>query len=1034
MTSSSRKCFTAPLIALALSLFAAPVALAQGTVITGRVTNEQGAPIGGANVAIPTLGVRAEADSSGNYRLGVPASAAAGQSVTVVTRFIGFAQAQRTVTLAPGSQTVNFSLVADPFNLSAVVVTGVATGTEQRKLPFTVAHVSEEQVTKVPASSPVAALEGKVAGARISLGNGAPGTAPAIRLRGSTNLAIGGSQPLIIVDGVETRSSIADIDGNNIASIEVLKGATASSFYGSNGANGVISITTKRGKDLPEGNVQVISRSEMGQSSIAHWPNFNHATELLLNPDGSVFLDPTGSPVQASDYFDQPYATTGQFAWRNQLKEWMQKGTFYSTNAQVGMRRGNTNFGSSFTTDHNEGVLPLRKGQYRQNARLNIDQGIGEKLDVSLSMTYGSSNVDVNTDPFGGGDGFFELMQTPPNMNLATPWYEPTGRDTTLYWRSLPFDPSARGNPLYLLAYDKVTNNRERFLGSVSGRYRPLSWLNFDANYGTDRLNSRQGDYQPKGFLSVGGVPGTGQLDRTNFNNNSWNGQIASTAIGNFLAVNSTTRVAMIYEQLNTNYFRALDTKLNVQNVSSFDAADLSHVGVLSSNTQLERNVNYLADEALVVKDRYILDGMLRRDGSSLFGSNNRYKNFYRISGAWRLSEDFSIPGVQELKLRAGRGTAGLRPSFADQYETYTTSGGQITKNQLGNKDLQPAIATEDEFGINATFASRFNLELVQANRITRGAFLAVPLEIVQSGGFQAQVQNAADISARTTELSLETEVFNRPNMSYSFTLTGDHTKQMIDKLGRAPFRVGGLGQGQDMFYYKAGEPLGIIYGNRWVRNFSELADNPAYATAVASDFSVNHLGYLIKTSTPGTLIKYVNAEGDQHVIGNVNPDYNWGLANNFRFGSFNLYALFDGQHGGNVYNFTKQWMTQDKRMGDADMSNVPLAERVPLTVFTGSLYNGLNASDFFVEDGSYVKLRELSVSYTLGPDAMRIAGINKFANGVKVALIGRNLKTWTKYTGFDPDVTGGGDFNFRVDGFRYPNFRTITGQVELTF
>jgi hypothetical protein len=202
----------------------------------------------------------------------------------------------------------------------------------------------------------------------------------------------------------------------------------------------------------------------------------------------------------------------------------------------------------------------------------------------------------------------------------------------------------------------------------------------------------------------------------------------------------------------------------------------------------------------------------------------------------------------------------------------------------------------------------------------------------------------------------------------------------------------------------------------------------------VESDFSVNRLGYLIKTSAPGTLIKYVNAEGDQHVIGNVNPDFNWGLANNFRVGSFNVYALFDGQHGGNVYNFTKQWMTQDKRMGDADMSGVPQAEKVPLTVFTGSLYNGLNASDFFVEDGSYVKLRELSVSYTLGADAMRIAGINKFANGVKVALIGRNLKTWTKYTGFDPDVTGGGDFNFRVDGFRYPNFRTITGQVELTF
>ena len=168
---------------------------------------------------------------------------------------------------------MNFSLVADPFNLTEVIVTGVATGTEQRKLPFTVAHVSEEQVTKVPAASPVSALEGKVAGARISLGNGTPGAEPTIRLRGSTNLAIGGSSPLIIIDGVETRASISDLDANDIASIEVLKGATASSYYGSNGANGVIAITTKRGKNVSEGNVQIISRTEVGQSSIAHFPS-----------------------------------------------------------------------------------------------------------------------------------------------------------------------------------------------------------------------------------------------------------------------------------------------------------------------------------------------------------------------------------------------------------------------------------------------------------------------------------------------------------------------------------------------------------------------------------------------------------------------------------------------------------------------------------------------------------------------------------------------------------------------------------------
>ena len=1033
MTRLAGMRITTPLVALLLGLFSARSAHAQ-TVITGRVTNDQGSPISGANVSIPSLGIRAEADANGNYRLGVPAGNA-GQPVTVVGRYIGFTQSQRTVTLTPGDQTVNFSLVADPFNLSAVIVTGVATGTEQRKLPFTVAHVSEEQVSKVPAASPVSALEGKVAGARVSLGNGTPGAEPSIRLRGSTNLAIGGSSPLIIIDGVETRSSISDIDANNIASIEVLKGAAASSYYGSNGANGVINITTKRGKNLPEGNVQVISRSEYGQSSIAHFPSLNASTRYALNPDGSYFLSSSGSPVIGSSYFDIPYATSGPFAFRNQLKEWMQDGAFYSTNAQVGMRRGNTNFGSSFTNDHNAGVLPLRNGQYRENARLNVDQGIGDKLDLSLSMTYGSVKNDEHTSTFGGADSFFAMMQAPANVNLATPWYEPTGRDTIPYYRKLPFDPSARGNPLYSLAYEQYKLNRDRFLGSVSGRYRPFSWLNFDANYGADRLNYRENTYDPKGFLSVGGTPGNGSLNRRNFVNNAWNGQVAATAIGSFFnAINTTTRVATIYEQLDYSNFQAIASKLNVLNTPTFDVADPSQFTV-HSQEQAERNVNYLVGQTFDIKDRYIIDGMWRRDGSSLFGSNNRWKNFYRISGAWRVSEDIKIPGVQELKLRGGRGTAGLRPSFSDQYETYSVNAGSSSKSQVGNKDLRPAVATEDEFGINATFASRFNLELVQANRITRGAFLAIPLSVAQSGGFNQQVQNAADISARTTELSLETEVFTRPDMSYSFTLTGDHTKQMIDHLGRAPFRVGGLGQGQDMFYYKEGEPLGIMYGQQWVRTFGQLKENPKNASAVESDYSVNRLGYLIKTATPGSLIKYVDANGiDQHVIGNVNPKYNWGLANNFRFRNFSVYALFDGQHGGQIYNFTKQWMMQDWRTGDMNMAGVPDAEKVPATVFTGSLYNGLVASDYFVEDGSYVKLRELSVSYNLGERAMRVAGLNRFTNGIKVALIGRNLYTWTKYTGFDPDVTAGGDFNFRVDGFRYPNFRTLTGQVELTF
>jgi hypothetical protein len=303
-------------------------------------------------------------------------------------------------------------------------------------------------------------------------------------------------------------------------------------------------------------------------------------------------------------------------------------------------------------------------------------------------------------------------------------------------------------------------------------------------------------------------------------------------------------------------------------------------------------------------------------------------------------------------------------------------------------------------------------------------------------------VQNAARVGAKTTELALQTRVIDRNSFSWSFSLTGDHTTQRIISMNRAPFRVSftGQGQGQDVFYYKAGEPLGIIYGTKWVRTVDQLRDNPANATNFdPSLYVVNSDGYVVRKANLGKTteapIAYVDKDGNtQHVIGNVNPDFSFGFANNLRWRSFSLYALFDGVQGGDIYNHTKQWMFQDERHGDQDQSKRRPEDRRPLGFYSAGLYNGLVANDYFVEDGSYVKLRELSFAYDLSPAMLRRIQMQRLAKGVKVALIGRNLFTWTNYTGFDPEVTSGNDFNFRVDGFRYPNFRTVTGQVELRF
>jgi TonB-linked SusC/RagA family outer membrane protein len=1024
----------ARLAAAVLMLGLSQQAFAQGATISGRVTGSDGRALVGAQVSIPVLNVGTTAGVNGQYQFTVP-EGQAGRTVNLTARFIGYSPQTRQITLSSGPQTQNFELRADPFQLDQVVVTGTTDAIEQKKLTFSVAKVNEEQLKLVPATSPVAALAGKISGVRVAIGAGNPGAAPSIRLRGSTNLSVGNNQPLIIVDGIITRNTMADIDANDIESIEVLKGAAAASFYGSNAANGVVSIVTKRGRNQQDNSVTFGSRSEYGTSSVYNWVPLNQHHNYQLNPDGSIATNTAGTVrlIDPDNIADNPYPASGPDRWRNQLQTWLQDGNFYLQNFQLGVRRGAMNLNSSFTTDRNQGILPFTQGQRRENLRVNFDQGIGSKADFSASFTYGINRNDYNPT---GTESWFALLQAPPDIDLRNP--NPAVSDEEFF----PLLPdlkakNARGNPLYSLKNGDYNLRRERILGSFTGRYRPFSWLSMDASYGTDRANVRTREYQFRGYLNEGGNLSDGDLNYDTDNNVAENLAANVTARHMFFnSVASSTRLAYLVETLDNVGFEADAGKLNVTQVPDLAAGDPAQ-NTINSAINSQRTINYLVAQSFDIKDRYLIDALYRRDGSSLFGPNERWQDFYRVAGAWRVTEDFQIPGVQEFKLRVARGTAGLRPEFSDQYETYSLSGGQISKQQLGNKDLKPAIQTETEYGLNIQFANRFDLEIVNAQRNTEGAFLSVPLSLAQSGGFTTQVRNAADVEAKTWEVMLNTRVIDTDDFGYNFSITGDNTKQKITRMDAAPFRRNAGGQGQDVFYYKEGEKLGIIYGTKWVRNLSELADNPAGLNQ--ADYTVNSDGYVVLKSRLGTAteapIAYIGTDGStQHVIGDVNPDFSFGFANNLRYKGFSVYALFDGVQGGDVYNFTKQWMYQDERHGSMDQSGRPQADRRPLAFYSAGLYNGLVANDHFVEDGSYVRLRELSVGYTFNTNTMRQIGLGRFARGLKVALIGRNVYTWTDYTGFDPEVTSGGDFNFRIDGFRYPNFRTITGQVEIQF
>jgi TonB-linked SusC/RagA family outer membrane protein len=1042
--------FAAGLVLVASSAIASS-AQAQAT-ITGRVTDANGNGIPGANVVIPSLGLGVGGNSKvdGSYTINVPAGTV-GREVVVTARRIGFAPVSKTVTLTAGSQTQNFQLSQEASKIEDVIVTGVAEATSAKNLTISVGHVGAAQLKDVPAISPATALAGKVAGVRVSFTQGQPGSSPAVRVRTSTNLGVGNQEPLVIIDGVVSKNGLADINGNDIETIEVLKGAASANTYGSAAAAGVVSVTTKRGKDSPEGKVSFLTRNEFGTSSVEHYvPLLQHNPDSLVN--GQFVISPsTGQRVlKANHYIDNPFPAG---TWRDQLRENLQDGRNVTNYAQIALRRENTNFSTSFSRDTDRGILPLLEGFRRQNLRLNLDQGLGTKADMSAALTYGLSYNDQPPGvSSGSGSAFFSLLQAPPDISLTYPnataacdFSNPTQEACgTKYTPVLPVAAAggtARGNPLLDLAQRSYNDRRERIIGSFSGRYRPFGWLTFDGAYGTDRLNQRVSNFLDRGLIGSNTTTQnetTGSLRIDTNNNQSSNSQISGLANFSLGQLHSATRGAYQYEEERNNQFITTSGALKVASVPDLQSADPTTLAA-TSQIQTIRTQNVNVVQNFNFGDRYLAQLVARHDKSSLFGSANRGANYYGISGAWRISEDFHIPGFQDLKLRAARGTAGLRPGFEYQYETYSVSAGTISKNTVGNKDLKPAKQTENEVGLNASFLNRFDVEVVKSDRHTEGAFLQVPLSLAQSGGFTSQWQNAARIGGRTLEGSLNTRVFDRPDFSYNFTVTAERSRQKIDELNRAPFRVGSGSQGQAIFFYRAGEQLGVIYGQRWVRSIAELADNPLNAGKdLNSLYVVNSDGYVVAKGTQGTVnerpIPYVDPTGSNNVkIGDVNPNYTFGFANTVRFHGFTVYGLLDGTRGGQIYNFTKQWMFQDQRHADLDQANKPQDQKKALEYYNVGFYNALEPNSYFVEDGSYVKLRELSLSYNFAPsllESMRLGA----GRSVKLALIGRNLKTWTNYSGFDPESSSNGDFNFRIDGFRYPSFRQITGQIEIGF
>lgn len=1054
-----------PLAAAALSAFlvVADAFAQQVATVTGTVTDAaMRRTLASVQIVFPALRIGILSGSDGRFQLpNVPAG-----RHEINARLIGYRPASQVITVSAGeSMVVNFVLEARAISMDELVVTGVAAETPQAELPFTVERIDIPDVQPVPVPSAGGLIQARVAGAKVIQGSGQPGEEPSIQLRGPTSIT-GSQEPLVIIDGVVTQGRLADIDPMDIASIEVVKGAAAASLYGSRAQAGVIQITTKRGARLPVGQSEVTVRGMMQANSIERVLARSLSHPFRLNAEGTEFVDRNGNPIPLPATFGTfvlDDGGTGTNAYRSfqdnaypppiwdPLRQFFNPGNFYSSYVSATGNEGDTQYRASFRYTREEGAIKYHDGLNQKNLRLNVDHRLADNIQLGLSTYYVDQQVALVEQGTNAGP-LYALTFISPKANLDALSEDPD---------ALPGEPSLVGdqvgwnlNPLYELWSRDWTRSSKRFMSSVDATYSPLSWLSFEGNVSYDRGDALEERYVPPGTKRVRQPPTQGSLEKEEEARTELNTGLMASISKNFGDLTTRTRIRYVTERRSDEGFSAGGSNLLVAGTPRLSL--ITGQPSIDSYEREIRSEGYFLITAFTYKERYVLDLLGRRDGSSLFGPEERWQNYYRISTAWRMAQEpwWPFGFITEFKPRFSVGTAGGRPSFEAQYQTYQVVPGQILPRVLGNSALKPELATEKEFGLDAVIADRVRLQLNYVDLVVDDQLLLVPLPSFQ--GFESQWRNGGTLASKTWEGVVEAALVERPNLLWTARLNLDRTRQKITKLTVPPYKIVDLRAGM---WVRENEVLGAFYGLKWANDCA--IDLPAGSDC--TQFQVNDDGLLVWVG-PGNGWQEgfdKNLWGTTGVVSGVTynwgapiesildnkltklgeslPDLNVSLHQDFQWKNLGVTVLLDGEFGAQIYHQSRQWAMRDYRAAETDQAGKPDYAKKPVAYYgAAGLYNRNTNNSWFVEDGDYVKLRELSVRYTLNgssvPFFLRWAGVTR----ATLNLSGRNVKTWTAYPGYDPEVGkntfGGSAAIGRIDEYFYPNYRSFGVDLELVF
>lgn len=1021
--------------------------------VTGTITNKQsGQPLAGAQVFLQNTRYGALTDAAGRFAIGsVPVG-----TYAATVQFLGFSDRRQANVVVQAGQatTVNVQLEQTVLPLQELVVTGMTDPMSGLKMPVTVAKVTKEQLQVPSTNGVLAAIQGKVAGASVIRSSGQPGQSAQIMFRSPT-AAEGSNEPLIVVDGVViarslwTGNATADFESLDIESIEVIKGAAAASLYGSRAAAGVISITTARGKDIPKGTTRISSRTEMGTSYLGReFPLSTHHS-FQLNTGGTRFINTAGRDTTYGGRVQRTLRIADQIypgRLYDNVQSLYRPDQFMSNNITLTQNTDYTTFLISLNRWDENGALANSNGYWRNTGRISLDHRIGDKLSFAMVGQHARTWRDVLS-----GDPYEDALVYPPYVDLSQKG--PDGQ-----YLQAPDSTVLLENPLWRQATRDHWEARVRTLGSSNVRYSPIRWLTFDMQLSYDRSDLEYQEYVPKGVPTslTADVPTTGSLYKDLQGTTAYNGSLGASLLRQFGELNAriTTRGTLEREYMENSWVTGIN--LLVPGVRDLDAASAYDANGTGSQTLDIRANGILTDLGLDYKDRYIFDGLFRRDGSSVFGPDTKWHNYHRVAAAWRVSQEpwFHVPGLNELKLKASQGTAGGRPGFGSQYVRWTVSPTTgLSRGNAGNSSLRPSHTREREFGVDAILLNnRFSVELVYATQRSKDQIIILPASTFT--GYNSVTGNGGIVDGHTYEATIQARLLNGRNTTLSVSAVADRSRNKIVSWERACFW--GSNAGREHEY----NCPGASYGDFWIYSFAKTPEQlPKGIRSRASEFQVNDEGYLVWVGTGNTYkegisknlwstapltvdgVTYRWGEPIQRLDeanlplhtyqGTSLPDVSFGFTTSLRYKQANLYTEWRGQLGGKVYNTAKQDLYGSLRHGDIDQAGKPDELKKTVDYYSRALYSGFSYTNLFLENGTHLRLGAVTARYRFTRNQLARVLRGAAPSDLSIGITGRNLLLFTGFTGFDPEA---GSQLSRQSDLNYPHLRNLTATVEITF